>query len=99
VIDHNLYYCASGPSASTWGGASGRVSGFDKYVESTGSDTHSQFIDPKFVNPAVHDFHLQSGSPAVDFGRTDGLPVGEFDLDHFPRMKAGKIDLGCYQAR
>ena len=29
LIDHNLYYCASGSKASTWGASSGPVTGFD----------------------------------------------------------------------
>jgi len=96
-IDHNLYYCASGAKASTWIGASGTVTGFDQYVESTGNDRHSRFLDPNFVDAASHDFRLQSNSPALAVGITDELPVGELDLDGSPRMKLGKIDLGCYQ--
>jgi uncharacterized protein DUF1565 len=46
AIDHNLYYCASGAKESTWGGVSATVAGFDKYVDSTGNDAHSRFLDP-----------------------------------------------------
>jgi hypothetical protein len=98
LIDHNLYYCSSGAKASTWGVSSGKVTGFDKYLE-TGNDSHSRFLDPGFVNAATHDFHLQAGSPALGSGTTDGLPVGEFDLDGSPRMKLGKIDIGSYQTK
>ena len=97
VIDHNLYYCASGAKASTWAGASATVTGFDKYVEATGNDSHSRFLDPRFVDPAAHDFHLQSDSPALAAGRTEDVPVGDLDLDGSPRIKSGKLDLGCYQ--
>ena len=95
--DHNLYYCASGAKASIWIGPSNTVTGFDQYVESTGNDRHSRFLDPNFVDAASHNFHLQSNSPALAVGITDELPVGELDLDGSPRMKLGKIDLGCYQ--
>jgi hypothetical protein len=98
TIDHNLYYCASGAKASTWIGASATtVTGFDKYVESTGNDRHSRFLDPHFVDVAAHDFHLQSDSPTIAAGTTDGVPVGELDLEGSPRVKSGKIDIGCYQ--
>jgi len=97
TIDHNLYYCAAGAKASTWAGASGSITGFDKYAEATGYDRHSRFLDPNFVNASTHDFHLQSDSPALAVGTTDALPVGELDLDGAPRVKLGKIDLGCYQ--
>jgi Right handed beta helix region len=99
TIDHNLYYCSSGAKASTWAGASATVTGFDKYVESTGNDRHSRFLDPHFVDAAAHDFHLQSDSPALAAGTTDGVPVGELDLEGSPRVKSGNIDIGCYQSK
>jgi parallel beta helix pectate lyase-like protein len=97
TIDHNLYYCASGAKASTWAGTSATVTGFDKYVESTGNDRHSRFLDPHFVDAAARDFHLQSDSPAVAAGTTDGVPVGELDLEGSPRVTSRKVDIGCYQ--
>ncbi len=97
LIDHNLYYCASGAQASIWTGASSTVTGFDKYVESTGNDRHSRFLDPHFIDAATNDFHLQSDSPAIAAGTPDGVPVGELDLDGSRRVKSGKIDIGCYQ--
>jgi Right handed beta helix region len=101
AIDHNLYYCASGAKASTWAGASATVTGFDKYVEFTGNanDRHSRFLDPHFVDIAAKNFHLQSGSPAIAAGATDGVPVGELDLEGLPRVKSGNIDIGCYQRK
>jgi parallel beta helix pectate lyase-like protein len=99
TIDHNLYYCASGAKASTWAGASATVAGFDKYVESTGNDRHSRFLDPHFVDAAAKDFHLRSDSPALTAGTTDGVPVGELDLEGSPRGKSGNIDIGCYQRK
>ena len=97
IIDHNLYYCASGAQASTWAGASNIVTGFDKYVEATGNDRHSRFSDPHFVDPAKNDFHLQFNSLAIAAGAVDSLPLGELDLEGSPRFKSGKIDIGCYQ--
>jgi len=99
VINHNLYYCVSGAQASSWAGASATVTGFDRYVETTGNDRNSRFSDPRFVDPAKNDFHLRSDSPAVAAGTTDNVPVGELDLDGSPRVKSGKIDIGCYQRK
>jgi hypothetical protein len=99
TIDHNLYYCSSGANASTWMGASGTVTGFDKYVESTRNDHHSRFLDPHFIDAAAHDFHLRSDSPALAAGTADGVPAGELDLDGSPRVKSGKTDIGCYQSK
>ena len=97
LIDHNLYYCASGAEASTWAEVSGTITGFNNYVQSTGNDQHSRFLDPHFVDAAAHNFHLQSGSPALAAGTIDELPVEELDLDGSPRVSFGKIDMGCYQ--
>jgi hypothetical protein len=99
AIDHNLYFCASGAKASTWGETSGAVTGFGNYVQSTGNDGHSQFLDPHFVDVAAKDFHLQPDSPAIVAGTTDGVLVGERDLEGSPRVKSGKIDIGCYQTK
>jgi Right handed beta helix region len=99
AIDHNLYYCASGAKASTWAGASSTVTGFDKYVEYTGNDRHSRFLDPHFVDTAAKDFHLQSDSPAIAAGTTDGVPVGKLDLEGSPRVNSGNIDIGSYQRK
>ncbi len=99
AIDHNLYYCASGAKASTWIETSGTVTGFDRYVESTGGDSHSRFLDPRFVDLAGNDFHLQSDSPAIAAGSIDEVPVGPLDLDGSPRVQSGKIDIGCYQRK
>jgi hypothetical protein len=97
-MDHNLYYCASGSKASTWIESPETVRGFDKYVASTGNDRHSRFLDPRFVDVAT-DFHLRSDSPAIAAGTTDGIPVGELDLEGSPRVKSGNIDVGCYQRK
>jgi hypothetical protein len=97
-IDHNLYYCASGSKASTWKGSAATVIGFEKYVQSTGNDRHSRFLDPHFVD-AIRDFHLRADSPAIAAGTSDGVQVGELDLEGSPRVKSGNIDIGCYQRK
>ena len=81
------------------GESSANVTGFDKYVQSTGNDRHSHFLDPHFVDAATKDFHLRSDSPAIAAGTNDGVPVGELDLEGSPRVKSGNIDIGCYQRK
>ena len=75
------------------------MTGFDKYVQSTGNDAHSTFSNPHFADPANKDFHVRADSPAIGSGAAAGFPVGEFDLDGLPRIKNGKIDIGCYQTK
>jgi hypothetical protein len=99
TIDHNIYYCASGANVSTWKELSDTVTGFDKYVESTGNDRHSRFLDPHFVDAPTNDFHLRSDSPAIAAGTTEGIQVGELDLEGSPRVVSGKVDIGSYQKK
>jgi hypothetical protein len=75
------------------------VTGFEEYVQSTGNDRHSRFLDPHFVDTAKKDFHLRSDSSAIAAGTTDGVPVGELDLEGLPRVKSGNTDIGCYQRK
>ena len=98
MIDHNLYYCTAGANSSAWKAVDATVTGFEKYVASTGNDRHSRFLDPHFIN-APEDFHLRGDSPAIAAGVADVAPVGELDLDGSPRVKSRKIDLGCYQSK
>src|SRR5262249_50195020 len=65
TLDHNLYYCEAGATASIWGWYPAIFTGFDKYVQASGNDHHSRFSNPRFVDVSKHDFHLQSGSPAT----------------------------------
>ena len=65
--------------------------------------------DPKFVNAANMDFHLQKGSPAINAGTYAAWMDAATDLDGNPRVKHVKryratgeikrayVDLGCYE--
>ena len=50
--------------------------------------------DPKLVNPAGGDFHLQAGSPAIDKGSPNGLTT---DKDGNARPRGNGIDIGAYE--
>jgi len=52
-------------------------------------------VDPKFVNFAAKDFHLQVGSPLIDAGVT--LAEVSDDLDGNPRPQHHKYDIGAYE--
>jgi parallel beta-helix repeat protein len=91
-IDHNLYD-PDGPAAFLLGqGASQVETDLAGFEDATGLDGHSLAGDPLFV--ADLDFHLQSGSPAVDHGQDAGL--GE-DLDGTPVPQGAAPDIGAYE--
>jgi len=52
--------------------------------------------DPKFVDPANSDFHLQLGSPCIDSGNKYYL-IGKFvvDIDGEGRIAGSSVDMGC----
>lgn len=48
--------------------------------------------DPLFVNPAVENYHIQAGSPAMDAGINAGIDV---DIDGDERPQGGGFDIGA----
>jgi hypothetical protein len=50
-------------------------------------------VDPLFVNPLQSDYHLASGSPAID--QVDSGPPE--DLDNTARPQGSAFDLGAYE--
>lgn len=56
----------------------------------------SRFINPELVNLSGRDFHLQSGSPAIDAGSMS-YPIAEVDQDNAPRVSGSSVDLGAYE--
>ena len=56
---------------------------------------HNITVNPSFVNAAAGDFHLKSGSPAIDAGMT--LPQVSTDMDNTPRPQGASGDPGAYE--
>jgi hypothetical protein len=52
-------------------------------------------LDPMFSNAATRDFHLRSGSPAIDAATATGTT----DLDGTSRPQGPKSDLGAYELK
>ncbi len=88
-IDYNLIF----------GGSAGSINGSLKtwaQWQAAGYDAHGVNADPKFVNPAGHDFHLQASSPATDHGVT--LSNVTTDYAGTPRPQGSAYDIGAYEA-
>jgi Right handed beta helix region len=100
TFDHNMYYSPVGANAVKWSFDGKDYSSFQAYVKATDEDRDSKFVDPKFVDPAAHNFHLRKDSAAIGSGVNLGKDiVGSEDLDGNQRCTNGKIDVGCYEMR
>jgi len=58
--------------------------------------TTNMASDPRFVDPANGNFHLQPNSPCIDRGQTDYL-AGTYlaDMDGECRLAGQSVDMGC----
>ncbi|MDA3866530.1 MAG: right-handed parallel beta-helix repeat-containing protein [Salinivirgaceae bacterium] len=58
-------------------------------------------VNPMFVNPsidpAIADFHIQKGSPAINMG-TSELEVSNFDFEYMARIINDTVDIGAYES-
>ncbi|RFB94562.1 RTX toxin [Rhizobium leguminosarum bv. trifolii] len=60
------------------------------------ADGNKLGVDPKFAGAASDNFHLGSGSSAID-GGTSKYGVGSIDLDGHARV-VGTVDIGAYES-
>ncbi len=75
VHDNNLVWNEGNVPVMRWlDGKNLKLLEWDGYRE-LGFDPHSEFAEPKFVNPAKRDYRLAPGSPGLTLA-TDGGPVG-----------------------
>ena len=63
-----------------------------------GSGTGNTASDPKFVNAAAGNFHLQATSPCIGAGN-NAYVSGATDLDGNPRINNGTVDMGAYESQ
>lgn len=60
----------------------------------TGS--HNITNDPAFID-VTSDYHLPNTSPCINTGTNMAWMAGMKDLDGFPRISGGHVDMGCYE--
>ena len=58
---------------------------------------HVMSVDPLLYGPTKkRAHHLRAGSPCAGKGDATGWTAADTDLDGQPRLRGGKVDLGCY---
>ncbi len=98
VMDYNNIYLDAGAAnfEVSWNGTF--YFGYSNYLSGTSLDANSTFGDPTFVNASFTnpDFHLQSGSAAIDKGDPNyTVNASEVDLDGHGRVVNSIIDCGA----
>jgi hypothetical protein len=94
ALDYNLWYAPAGTGHANINGINYTSSGFAAYKTATGWDTHGRWQDPVIVSSSTPDFHLQSGSPAIDAGTDMGLTA---DFAGTGIVQGLAPDLGAYE--
>jgi NPCBM/NEW2 domain/Right handed beta helix region len=96
ILDHNLYWSGDGSDRGVWQWKGDDFGDFRAWHARSGTDRHSMFADPRFVDPEAHDFRLGGDSAGVDAG-TFVAAGGTVDLAGEPRQQAGATDLGAFE--
>ncbi|MFX0197461.1 MAG: right-handed parallel beta-helix repeat-containing protein [Candidatus Hodarchaeota archaeon] len=75
TVDYNNYYDDAG-NVIAWGGKTYSVTDVNDGIWSkqSGLGKNDMAYNPLFINPKVHNFHLNEGSPCIDTGVDVGLP-------------------------
>jgi len=92
VSDNNLWYSTADTVKIKW---AGELKEFADYVAQTEHDTHSLVAEPRFLDPANGNYHLQPDGTAIDAGYA--LTFGWLDLDGRSRPLGDGFDIGCYE--
>jgi hypothetical protein len=85
TIDYNCYYP---DKAESFRDPTTGSCDFADWKTRTQQDTHSTVSDPKLVDGAAGDFHVQTGSPCIDTGTDAGL--------NLPKL-GSSWDMGAYE--
>lgn len=110
VLVNNIVVAPSGQQAITCDGTYSTLSPFFSYNDVYGGGSQAWAgtcnyttnpgnisVDPLFVNPAVSNYHLQPGSPAINVGNNSAPNFPAADFDGNPRIYNLTVDLGAYE--
>jgi hypothetical protein len=95
-LDYNVYYRAGGTGPLFTYDGDGDFDSLAAYRAFRGQDPHSKFADPKLASAPGGDFHLLTGSAAVNAGNPSyAAASGELDVYGGSRLLGGRVDAGA----
>jgi Right handed beta helix region/Bacterial Ig domain/Viral BACON domain len=97
ILSQNVYYSMEVEADVTMGNLTidnNLIHGFRNYQDEVKGSNYVE-ADPLFVNASGADFHLLSGSPAIDQGSASSAPG--FDYDNKSRPSGSGIDIGAFE--
>lgn len=96
-LNHNVWYAAgdAGSARFTWNGV--EYATFDAYRAGTGQDRRSVLADPRFVDAAAGDFHVRTGSPAIDVASPSPSQFAPTDFAGRRRPAGPRADAGAFE--
>ena len=109
TMNNNLLYNPSGSALLSWGwNTDSHTETLSQFQARTGQGAGCAEANPRFVNAAHRDFHLQPASPAIDAGTSAGIVQQTYDLfeqlyglsirqDIETKTRTGVWDIGAFE--
>jgi len=83
-VDYNVTWLTRADTLYVWGSSS--YTSLAAFRSATGQGTHDRQADPRFVSASGHNFHLTTGSPAIDAANSGVSGQQSSDLEGHARV-------------
>ncbi len=99
VVVQNNIFSQNGTNVLVESGTEAQTTVDQNLFDGTGGTVGSNAVvgDPLFVSAGAADFHLQSGSPAINSGSPVNAPNNDFEGNARPQPAGGNYDIGAYE--
>jgi hypothetical protein len=94
TLNDNLYFSAGTPTF-VWGSTT--YTSLGGFQDATRKDRQSVASDPLFADQAGHDYHLATGTPAVDVAVPRRTWFATTDFDGVARPVNGVVNMGAFE--
>lgn len=95
VIENNIFVVGTGNDAVICPGCTLANNIINR--QQTALPGSNLIVDPKLADPANHDFHLQSGSPAIDAATPTVGSTADHDYEGSRRPQGPRPDIGAFE--